>query len=789
MSPRVVDYYKALLHKVIGTKEEYNAFFSETADEIKRREESGDLDIFFSGEKEWKFKLDRIKKRALPFLKGARSLDRRTGKTMDDDVKEWRQKQLKNASDTPHGVSNESQPGVDPMERLEEGEWSPSIWSINPPWGGYYKERSYSEWDEDEKKWRQTGHEYKEARPTILSRHRTAKGGAVEIVLGAHIKPHEWISLPIPYTHSFSIIEADGEKVIVKQDQFGDLVFKVKSKESVDVKITLVPDEKKCFTHEGDRALKCPVFRSTFSEETVKKLDEIRKSGKSGIEMARNLKIFVLSTTRYIKPKDINESEYYNNYYRTHKNGFAGAVDEIKKGDCDVINTYYAALCSELGIATRHCVGHMVNNKNDKGGASINSGSGHAWTEVWNGLDGKWDRIDATPAGDPNMEDQNSLEGDSKMVGDYGEQPQQNADELIEKLKKKLLDHKEEVSYTLEEREMARASGVEMSEARKIIREIKEVELLRLPNGERISDVLYSLFKSIIQSRKAIMAVYDGPVRKREGGRRIKHLVRHVIATKAGESDPMTRELEKDEEKQEELQSGMDLYLIGDKSGSMCSLEGEQSLWKMQRKAAYLILNSLHRFSKEVKKSGLSADNTLSIRSQCLTFRGQKPEQLDLDKPLTDDFSDQDKVRMWHSMGKEFGSNGEVEALKQVFAQIVNEVDEKKLLGLKDNKLRLVIMCSDGQFVGGEEVVKKMLEDMGEMNVVIVGIGLGKEAKAVKVLFNNPPNSHGEVAEDLSVLPGILAKYVVGQAFRLYPEKKGKNTDALIKKINKMFNF
>ena len=149
---------------------------------------------------------------------------------------------------------------------------------------------------------------------------------------------------------------------------------------------------------------------------------------------------------------------------------------------------------------TCHSVGHSVSGA-EKGIGSIHSGTGHAWSEAWDEVNKEWIRMDATPPGDPNLEEEKGGGGSpSEKFG--GQESRKLTDEQIEELRQKLLEHKEKLSYTKEERILAESTGIELKEARQIVKEINEAENTRLPSGERVMDVLSKLFNAIVDSRR-----------------------------------------------------------------------------------------------------------------------------------------------------------------------------------------------------------------------------------------------------------------------------------------------
>lgn len=788
-SPRVADIYVALLSEI--KEEEYEPKYDITAKKMAELQRTGDINVLFSPNTSWDIKLNRIETRLIDYLLGARAFDRREGKEMDEDVRRWREEELKKAPTMPPERRNESKPGVDPMERLKDGERVPAIWSIYPAYGGYYKEQSFSQWDSHRNVWKEEKYTYKDIEPVSLCEKEDLKKGIMNFSMCARVRANTWVTLPAPYTHGLHTVESDGRSYHARQDQNGDLVILVQGKkdEEIEIKAVLAPDPDKKFISLPQNII-VPEMPSEFSEETNNKLEEIKNKKQGNVDKAHALASYTRSRLSYLAPKDRTESEHYNRFYNTHPKGFAGAVDEIKKADCDVANTYFAALCAKLNIPVRHVVGHSVKGKDAHGGSSIHSGTGHGWSEVWDEVKKEWVRIDATPPGDPNLEKDENNGGESAS-GDYGGQEAVRlSDEQLEDLRKKLSERKEQLSYTKEERQLAQAAGVDLKEARQIVGEIKEAESARLSNGELAVDVMAQLFDAIAESRKKELPAYTGPVRRREGGENISDIIRHYIGVQVGEADPMSRERSVTEMKEEKLLNGLDVYVIGDKSGSVffSTDQGGELLWKLQRRFEYLLFSSLYRFNRELQKSHLSSDKALDVRTMGISFRGNGPEDIDLDKPFSPRFTAEDKVSMWHSLGEAGSDNGDVAAIKHIYQKIKEEKEEMIRQGDEDNRLRIVITYSDGGYVGIEREMRAWAEEMSKLGVVVVGIGLTESAASVPVVMHNPPKSFGEVVSNLDELTVVTAKHIVLQAIKLFPEKARQNAEQLIEEILRKFN-
>ncbi len=774
-SPRVADMYRAVLASIVGGT--YVPQFELVQEKIIEMLEKGEIDLLLSPEASWDAKINCIEKGLERVLRGWRDLDAIDGNTMDDDVSEERKKKLKKLQNAPTTVQKrrtKSKPSMDEMSRLKEGERVPAHWSISPPVGGYFREQSFSVWDSENNEWieeKDATHgklELIEETPDQKERFNTT--------MTANVTRGEWVGVPVTYTHGISGIEiVDDADATYHLEIFenGDVMIMIDGEGSVDIKIKLTPHREKKYGPLDTKKITSPKMPANFLPETVAAMEGVQTEKKTKILRAWRLCSYTQGRLKYS-----NDSSF-NTTYDNFEDGYFAGIDTHKQADCDVGNSYFAALCTQMNIPVRHVVGHSVSGKGESGGfSSINSGTGHAWTEVFDEKKKEWVRIDATSAGDRNLED-NGGPGGRRIPGDYGSQEaQRQTDEELEALRKKLADHAEKLGYTKEERYLAHATGVELKEARQIVREIQAAESVRLPNGELVVDALSRIFNAIVESRKVLGEEYSGPLRKREGGEYIEDIVRHAIGVRAGESDPVSREKPTPEEQYEPIIGGFDLYIIGDKSGSMQSTVDGESLWVIQRRAMYLILSSLYRFEKAIQRAGISRKNSLSIQTQCISFRGDGKEDIDCDKPLSDVFSPEDKVRMWHSITQQGSGNGDVTALTQILTQIRNEREKIEKKGGKDTRLRLVIACSDGG-PDNPAHVRQRAEELGELNAVVVGLGLTETAQTVPMTYNTP-HSHGEIVKDINDLPSVVAKYVVGEAIKLFPERARESAQQII---------
>ena len=765
-SPRVSDFYGALLNELEGVESVDQ--FETTKQMMLSLKESGGLQILTNPLISMDVKLDRMEKEIEGFLKGAKALDRREGRVKDEAEKKEREEKIKNAPTIPPPARDESKPSMDEMERSKEGENPQAIWSIHPAQGGYFKEQSFDTWDNENQKWTQSTYKYSDI--------QLAETGepAEKISLQAEILSGQWTRVPVPYTFEIAKINSsNAENYQLKLDQNGDYVIFAQAKNArlVEIEIVLAQAGKSRVSGSADQK---NIFKAQLSTETESKIKEIQTRKKGNLARARALSSYVMRRLKYS-----NDSSY-NSIYENHQSGYIGGIDELKQADCDVANTYFAGLCSRLEIPVRHCVGHMVKGKDETGNSRITSGTGHAWSEVWDEEHGKWERVDATPPGDSQFSAEEEKNGNESIPGDYGSQEAKEfTDEELFALEKELAKLVEKLSYTPEERELAEATNIEMKEAREIVKEIEKAENTKLPNGERVVDVLSALFNQIIESRKIATPGYTGPLRKSEGGEEIEDIVTHFIGTSVGQADPNSRQKEVEKEKDEKIFGGFDFYMIGDKSSSMSQTVDGEMKWKTQRLAEFLIFLALHRFDANLKRAGVSPEKNLSVRSRGISFRNSS--EIDEDKALSTKFEPKDKVKMWKSLGNQGSGNGDVAALLEIRDQIREEIQQLEKDEKRDDRLRYVVVCSDG-YPDDAVKVQQIVKELGKMNAVVVGIGLTETARAVKTIFATQW-SRGDVAADINDLPAIVAKHLVFEAIKLFPKKSQQNAQVFIEAI------
>lgn len=770
MTPRIRDLYMGLVSELDGS--DYAPQFPMTEHQLQTLKESGDLQVLQDPSIPWNIKLNRMQTRVESELMGRKALDRRDKILQEEEKRQIPQLNL------PPPISDESKPSMDEMERLKEGEVAPAIWTISPAFGGYYKKQSYDTWDAQRNTWRQSHYNY----TSDFVVHPEALQSPVNpVVLSVYLTPGQTVRIPKSYTYEFSkVLQGHASALMDQNDDFILRSNALAGERQVKVQFSFLGQDGHTLTSREDPAvLSMPAM---LSKDTEQKIAEIAKSRIGNVVRARALSAYTMRHLQYSNDSSFNAT------YENDPNGYVGAIDRYKQADCDVANTYFAALCSRLNIPVRHVTGHMVKGKDNEGNARITSGTGHAWTEVWDEKAQLWVRIDATPPGDPQME-KRELQGEKGMEGDYGgEEIFGPNDKQLEELEEKLKVVAERLSYTQEEQELAKENSIEPRDARRILREIKQTEEeTRLPNGERVMDVLSQFWSLIAQSRMVTQPSYDGPLRRREGGEEIENIVAHRLGVLAGDFDPPSRRHEVEEVKVEPIPHKQVLFMILDKSGSTGSLVEGLPIWKFQQTAAYLIESSFEQARRNLRKMAPRLKDPLDLYSEIVSFRGET--EMDIDKPLSNALTGKDKVRIWASLAKRGFGNGDVATWSYVKNRINELREEEKSAGKTDETIYSVIGCSDGE-PDNPNAVRHIASSLGQEGTVVTGVGLTQTAKKVPIIFNTPYTS-GDLAEDLTMLIPIIAKhYISGTMTKLIPPSAlstyQRSVDAILAKFDRV---
>jgi len=633
--------------------------------------------------------------------------------------------ELKAPNNLPPKDEEEMRPSIDETEK-QEGE-PHGFFTAEPFYGGYWKEKTFENWN-----------------PASLTFTRLAKQRAeiknVEVNLDSRRVLQGKIglgrtSLPLPYNFAYlpKTIKLAGGQVNMSEDEDGNGFLENLSDSSITFSLNLAKRVAEITQNPPPAGQEISTGR--LSQETEKFLADLQNdSSLSLLDKARGLKQYVRRLLEYPGEGDSK----YNQIYYQNPSEFFRKIEQHKKADCDVANTFYIALLSRLGITARLAVGHYIKIKDNQGRAVFSSGTGHAWAEVW---DNGWHRLDATPSGDPNMDQEETDElSDEDFEGDFGEiEAEVLSDEELEGLieeVKKLREERDIQKLPSQEQtalHFAQEAGCSPEEAKRILAELAAARELKDSRGRRILDLLSAEFGKIIRQNFREVPGYRAPVRISEGDE-LENPVEAWIDIKAGETDPTG--FKKFAKKIERFQvyGGFDCILVADKSGSMVETDSQtgKPKWQEQQRFLFLAAEGLHRFALLARQNQIRMLNKIDVRTSLITFRagGAKPVLA-----LSENWGPKEQLVLWRALQENIGG------------------------GTPDH----LGLAAARQLIEEDTAQSKIKENVN----VVEAVGLTNAAKEVEATYY--PN--GKCLETVSEAPEWAAQRIIANVQRLYPQK------------------
>lgn len=252
------------------------------------------------------------------------------------------------------------------------------VFTIEPPLQGYFREFIADRFNPDTVTWIEENSDTSYVNRDV----------PIEHTMSGKIRGKIALPLPAGYTVNTTSLKAPQPIFITFDNERGITYFE--STIPQEFSIGFGPD-----AHLHDRERPKPyhsedIIIGRLSDETEKFL--------RGVEwLPAGQKAIAIAT--YVKTKlDYSNESRYNAIYKSCPEGYFQQIEQHKKADCDVANTYFAALCRRAKLPARLVVGHHVPGSKD-GKSHITHGTGHAWAEVFDGS--RWLTIDAQPEAPP----------------------------------------------------------------------------------------------------------------------------------------------------------------------------------------------------------------------------------------------------------------------------------------------------------------------------------------------------------------------------------------------------
>lgn len=672
---------------------------------------------------------------------------------LPDEIME--QKEQAPENNLPPPDSNELSPSMDEMQKAKEGE-AGAYFTIAPYYGGYYREGHFSCWNSKKLKWERGGRDWQECEPISIDEKTrrvffgAARGSGVTALPMPYGFAPDIDSLKILSGGKANIVRENGGGYAIKAKGGGPVSFSVEIGRAIDAENIVSPE-------------KLQMDVKKLSRETEAQLQKIKSSGDQALAQARKLKAYVRTLLKYS-----NESTMNAAYRAGDPAGYFSRIEQHKKADCDVANTFFVALLSRLGIEARLVSGHYITAKNRSGCAVISSGTGHAWSEVFD--NGRWHRLDATPPGDPNMDDEETDEKPDEETGegDFGEQDvEEISDQELAKMiqeAEETLREKKRAPEEARELSFAEEAGCSAEEARRIIKQIETARESRDKKGRLIRGRLIGEFQKIIQENLLERLRYKSPVRLSTGQDLIDP-VEAALDIKAGEADPSGFGRYERKIKREQVYGGFDVIFVADKSGSMSETDAAsgRAKWEAQQIFIFLFLDALHAAKDSFRRIKIKLISPLDVRTGLVSFcAGGATVEL----PLGADWSPKEQFKIWKALQENIGGGtpdhlGLAAAQKIIKADMATNSRNKKA----KERLRLVLVSADG---GSDDQAATLAakESLKEL-AIVKAAGIGSGARAVEAAYC----PDGKNLQDFNAVPDWAAEAVISEARALYPRK------------------
>lgn len=636
-----------------------------------------------------------------------------------------------------------------------EGEPSP-IFSVTPYFGGYYKQFVFSKFQEEDQHWDKEKNKFEATTPQSedVTRARVENGmirGRTPLALPV---PYDWIIDPTSIT-----INVAPEDVIISRNQNGLWYMEVMQDGVFPFSMTIAP-------------LKNSEEGKPF--ETLEMTGELPAELRQGIETLKQQHLPQLKLLREIVKLVRNSLKYSNSpeawkQYTSQPQGFFNRLWERKEADCFVANTLALRGLAEIDAAARFVSGYYVKGTGQNGNAIMHSGNGHAWLEVWDEYSQHAVRLDATPKGDPTIdeeEQERELEG-VMDEGDYGDRDDEIASEAelkkkIEELKKKQggAGKKKRPSVELAEQQFATLAECSPEQAREFLQALERVRKITDEQGQPISDRLKDEWRKIVEERKVELNEYRGPVRMDEGSR-LDDPVAAAIDIRSREFNPTGFEKDTRVEKIAMDFGGINVYFSFDLSDSMSSADGASGRSKkdVQRDVALLFVDSLMQAAVISRREG-GESNLLPIKIMA-TVASQTGE---IKLPLTNTWGPKEQWALYSALTQVArGGTPTHKTLQLIQTSLEKELADLKRKGTPAEKMPLhyTAEISDGAPDDASET-ETMHRALKEKTMAIRSYTIGGSSASADAA---PP------IESFSQLPQILAEDIINQFRRLRPRK------------------
>jgi hypothetical protein len=624
-------------------------------------------------------------------------------------------------------------PTMDEMQESKEGV-NEGEYIVHPAYGGYYRGRVCEEWDAAALEWRSLQRQ-------LTGIAEVSSVPETQRVMRGILQPRKPQAVDLPYQFGIKLSSLP-EGLTAFQDQYGIWYLQSDKEEPQEYEWHIA----KLTSYSPNASLPSVSTRGTAAlpQELLSLVQESESSRMPPIERVRAI---VSSVRRGLK---YSNSEQLSQLYRSDPTQFFTRIWEHKEADCDVANTLASEVLHQAGFKVRMVGGHSINTQTKEGSAVLHGGTRHAWLEVWDEESRNWIRLDATPAGDPNVDEEQQEEDlEPRPEGDYGEQDAELlSDDDLEKLRKEI----EEAQKRREERSQdpvaryAEQAQCSLEEAKKVL---EKIQTLR----ERHRGILEEsrrVWHEAVKKNLTVQQVYSGPVPPDQGvDIDDDHIVEIPIAKRTHDPEPLAFTVPEEQEKVERSFGGYELYIGADRSGSMNDTDPVSGRRKKdaQRDAVFLFIDSVMQNVLEMRRAG-KLKHAMPVRISVATF-GKENE---ITLPLTEQWGPAEQVKLYRTLDDCAGGSTPDHLALQMLQE---EIEQSP--SLDDAKMhRAVLIFADG---GSDDAqaVHDELERIRSKGIIAGGFGMTASGRAMEAVY--APD--GRTIEHIDQLPDIGVRYVV----------------------------
>ena len=284
------------------------------------------------------------------------------------------------------------------------------FYEITPPMSGYYIKGRKSYYDVDQKVWSKKKQLTRYDTHLIAGSDRHTISGFLDTTLKA-------IPLPKTYAIDCNSLKVNGAQISFFRDQNGCFYLQASSPCKFEVDFLKEPQTFPELTRPEDLA---PMYRGSLASDTE---NTLRLLQGTNTQKAKQVQSYILTHHFYPGGGDLNAAQALQYKLRSQSTGdnYIQNLDQSKYLECYSANTLFCAMLRKVGVPTRLVVGDRVQGARN-GKSEINSSTGHAWSEIWDGQ--QWVRFDATPAPKPEDKKKDQKQPDQQDQGQQQSAPE-----------------------------------------------------------------------------------------------------------------------------------------------------------------------------------------------------------------------------------------------------------------------------------------------------------------------------------------------------------------------------